>query len=228
MIVGIESIELIGGIVGTVMTLLILSYIVLGDNPLYRLALHILVGASVGYAIAVAVVTVLIPGFLNLTQGNTIEWILPMLLGVALLFKALPRVSTLGNFSTAFLVGVGAAVALVGALLGTIIPQATAGGSVFDWLQQNTPLISLAIGLLVTVGTALALLASTFTLRKREGMTGIWATTVEYTGRVGRIFLVAAFGATLGASLIASVSVLIGRIYALVEGVMDLIQLMMG
>ena len=228
MIVGIESVELIGGIVGTVMTLLILSYLVLGDNPLYRLALHILVGASVGYAIAVAVVTILIPGFLNLTQGNAIEWVLPMLLGVALLFKALPRVSTLGNFSTAFLIGVGAAVAVVGALMGTIFPQATAGGSLFNWLQQSRPLIALVTGLLVTLGTALALLASTFTLRKQEGMTGIWATVVDYAGRFGRIFLVAAFGATFGATLISSVSVLIGRIYALIEGAMNLMQLMMG
>ncbi|MGD1991843.1 MAG: hypothetical protein PVI59_01500 [Anaerolineae bacterium] len=228
MIVGIESIELIGGIVGTVLTLLILSYIALGDNALYRLALHILVGASVGYAIAVAVVTVIIPGFLHLSQGDAMEWVLPMVLGVALLFKALPRVSTLGNFSTAFLVGVGAAVALTGALIGTIIPQATAGGSIFDWLQQSTPLISSAVGLLVALGTALALLASTFTVRKRDEGSGVGATVVDYAGRLGRIFLVAAFGATFGATLISSVSVLIGRIYALIEGIGDLVQLLMG
>jgi hypothetical protein len=82
--------------------------------------------------------------------------------------------------------------------------------------------------LLVALGTALALLASTFTLRKPEGMTNIWATLVDYAGRFGRIFLVAAFGATFGAAIIASVSVLIGRIYALIEGIMDLVQLLMG
>lgn len=228
MIVDGASIELIGGIVGTFLTFLILSYLIFGDSPLYRLALHILVGASVGYAVAVAVVTVLIPGFLSLTQGNVVEWVLPILLGVALLFKALPRVSTLGNFSTAFLVGVGTAVALVGALLGTIIPQTTAGGSIFNWLGQNRPLISLAIGLLVTLGTALALLASTFTLKDKEGVQGIGATLVDYAGRFGRVFLVAAFGAAFGAALVASVSVLIGRIYALVEGILDLVQLLIG
>jgi hypothetical protein len=39
---------------------------------------------------------------------------------------------------------------------------------------------------------------------------------------------VAAFGAAFGAALVASVSVLIGRIYALVEGITDLMQLLIG
>ena len=41
-----------GLVVGAVLTLLIFSYL-LGDNPLYRLTLHIFVGALVGYSLGI-------------------------------------------------------------------------------------------------------------------------------------------------------------------------------
>ena len=47
------SLETIGLITGTGLTLLVFSY-VLGDNPLYRLALHLFIGALVGYSFGIA------------------------------------------------------------------------------------------------------------------------------------------------------------------------------
>ena len=41
--------EFIGLIVGFILTLLVFSYL-LGDNPLYRIAIHLLVGTSAAYA----------------------------------------------------------------------------------------------------------------------------------------------------------------------------------
>ncbi len=64
--------DLIGLIAGTLLTLLVLSYI-LGDNPLYRLALHLLVGATVGYGVAVTTVTVLqtvLPALQSTSPGS--------------------------------------------------------------------------------------------------------------------------------------------------------------
>ena len=46
----------------------------------------------------------------------------PLILGVWLLTKTSPRLSRLGNPVLAYLVGVGAAAAISGALLGTIFP----------------------------------------------------------------------------------------------------------
>ena len=43
-----------------VLTLMIFSYL-LGDNPLYRLALHIFVGVSVAYLFVLALQAVIIP-----------------------------------------------------------------------------------------------------------------------------------------------------------------------
>ncbi|MBN1178580.1 MAG: hypothetical protein JXD18_05175 [Anaerolineae bacterium] len=210
-----ELAQLIGGGVGALLALLILSYILLGDNPLYRLALHILVGASVGYAVAVTLVTVLLPEMLRLYRGNTVETVLPILLGLMLMFKVSPRLATLGNFSTAFLIGVGAAVAVGGALLGTILPQSTV----------STRGLS---GLLLALGTALALLAFNFTVRKQKHSLASGSGTMGILVGFGRVFLVAAFGATFAGAIIASLSVLTGRIYIIADSLQLLIEFFRG
>jgi hypothetical protein len=52
--------EILMSALGAVLTLLIFSYL-LGDNPLYRLALHIFVGVSVAYALIIALRGVILP-----------------------------------------------------------------------------------------------------------------------------------------------------------------------
>lgn len=216
--------DLIGAAVGLLLTLLVLSYLI-GDNPFYRLALHLLVGATVGYGAAVATVTVLLRMVLPALQGAAAERIgiiLPLVLGLLLLFKGFPRWAAWGNLSTAFLIGVGTAVAVAGALLGTILPQTTASGSLSDWLQMGLP--GLVNGLLIAGGTACALLAFTFTIPRRRTLHSLWKGTIGLAGRVGQVFLLSAFGAAFAAALTASLSILIGRIYTIIGGIQDILQ----
>ncbi|MFN3762722.1 MAG: hypothetical protein ACK4WK_05895 [Anaerolineae bacterium] len=214
--------DLIGLIVGTLLTLLVLSYI-LGDNPLYRLALHLLVGATVGYGVAVTTVTVLqnvLPA-LRSDAPDRIRVLIPVILGILLLFKGFPRWSAWGNFSTALLVGVGAAVAVGGALVGTIIPQTAAVGSLNAWLRGGAT--GLVNGLIALVGTVGALLAFAFAAPRRPTLRRLWNGSVGVLGQVGRLFLLAAFGAAFGTALTASLTVLIGRVYAVVIGIQQII-----
>jgi hypothetical protein len=121
--------DLVTGFIGFLLTLMILSYLI-GDNPLFRVAVYIFVGVSAGYAAAVAWWQVLFPRLvLPLLTGSFFERLfalIALILGVLLLMKLTPRTSTLGNPSIAFLVGVSAAVAVGGAVMGTILPQTQA------------------------------------------------------------------------------------------------------
>jgi hypothetical protein len=221
---------LIGTLVGTLLTVIVLSYII-WDNPLYRLALHLLVGATVGYGVAVASFTVFVRTILPALQGEPAErfWMVgPVVLSLLLLMKGFPRsrLVAAGNLATAYLIGVGAAVAMAGALLGTIVPQTVAAGSFTDWLEMGLP--GLVNGVLVLVGTICALLAFTFTGPRRQSGQPLWNSTVGLAGRVGRGFLLAAFGAAFATALTASLSILIGRIYAVVDGVQRLLRLLGG
>lgn len=216
------TVDLIGLIVGTLLTLLVLSYI-LGDNPLYRLALHLLVGATVGYGVAVTTVTVLrtILPALQSDSPDRARVLIPLILGILLLFKGFPRWSAWGNFSTALLVGVGAAVAVGGALVGTIIPQTAAVGSLSGWLREGSA--GLINGLIVMAGTICALLAFAFAAPRQPTLRRIWNSSVGVLGQVGRLFLLAAFGAAFGMALTASLTVMVGRVYAVVIGIQQII-----
>jgi len=219
------TLDLIGAAVGALLTVMILTYFI-GDNFLYRLALHILVGVTVGYGVAVAVVTVILRIVLPALQGGNIErWgtLVPLVLGLLLLFKGFPRWAAWGNLSTAFLIGVGAAVATGGALLGTIVPQVAATGSFAGWLRGGVA--ELVAGVLVVIGTVSALLVFTFSVPQNHMLRNLWNGTV---GVVGKAFLLAAFGAGFATALTASLSILVGRIYALIEVIQQILQVAGG
>jgi hypothetical protein len=118
-------IELISALVGLILTLMVFSYLI-GDNPLFRIAVYLFIGVASGYAATIVWHYVLVPKlFQSLTAFNPLS-IVPFVFGISLLAKLSPRISWIGNFAMAVLVGVGAAAAVGGALIGTLLPQAQA------------------------------------------------------------------------------------------------------
>jgi hypothetical protein len=216
---------------GFVLTLMIYSYL-LGDNPLYRLAVHLLVGVGMGYATVVIIHTVFIPQlitpFQQILSGVTLgagERIQPVvaLLGVFLLLKLSPRTAPLGNLTMGFVMGVGAAVAVAGAVLGTLLPQISA--TALSLLPDSKPLVfpdgdnltnMVAAWVLIT-GTITSFLYFHFSARpitedqtERPG----W---VKLSARVGQVFLMITFGSLFAGALIASLSVLTERMRFYIE-----------
>lgn len=212
--------EIAGLLVGAVLTLLILSY-VLGDNPLYRLALHLFVGALVGYYFGIVLRDVFIGMVLAQLLTNPLAVLVPLILGILLLFKGFPKYAYVGNFSVAYLVGVGAAVALGGALLGTLVPQVEATGRALSPTSLTSFRTGLLDGLLIVVGTVCTLMAFTFTASSQRGVARVWARVVQLAAGVGRVFLIFAFGIAFAGALTASLSILIGRIQYLIDAFVD-------
>jgi hypothetical protein len=213
-----EILDIVGLVTGAVLTLVIFSYL-LGDNPLYRLALHLFVGALVGYSFGIVLRDVLVGMVLEQLSNNPLAVVVPLVLGILLLFKGFPRQAYVGNFSVAYLVGVGTAVALSGALLGTLIPQVEATGRALSPSSLASFRTGPLDGLLIIVGTICTLMAFTFTARKRGGLTltGVWGQIVKLTAGIGRIFLIFAFGVAFAGALTPSLSIFIGRIQYLID-----------
>ena len=88
--------DLVSGFISFLLTLMILSYLI-GDNPVFRVAVYIFIGVSAGYVAAVAWWQVLYPKiFVPLLTGSFLERLLaliPLILGVLLLMKLSPRTS---------------------------------------------------------------------------------------------------------------------------------------
>jgi hypothetical protein len=202
-------VSLIGTIIATVLTLSVFSYL-LGIRVLYRLALHILIGAGIAYAVVVALSTLYTHLWLRWMDASANNKVTVMgfvlvgvVLGVLLLFKVSRRASGLGNISTAYLVGVGLGVAAGGALTGTLVAQSLVAAT-----YTGTEPIAFVIGLL---GTLTVLISFTFTATWRRGPLEAFAQFVQVLSAVGRFFLYIALGATFAGVYVASVSVLIGQ-----------------
>jgi hypothetical protein len=207
--------DLITGAISFLLTLMVLSYVI-GDNPLFRLAVYLFVGVSAGYAAAVAWWQVLFPRlWLPLVSGSFFERVfalIALILGVLLLMKLGPRTAALGNPSIAFLVGVSAAVAVGGAVMGTILPQAQASINVYNlagsgklWLER------FLFGTLTLAGTLTTLVYFHFGARatpdgpKRNKL-------VLILSWIGQIFIAITLGVLFAGVFSASMTALVERL----------------
>jgi hypothetical protein len=204
----------IGLIAGFVLTLMVFSY-VLGDNILYRIAVYVLVGLSAGYITIVTVESVLIPWFIRTVgTGNPVNTgigLIPVMLATFLLLKTSSRLGQLGNLAIGFIVGIGAAVALVGAVTGTLIPLTLSTGRGFDIL--NTFII------FVGVISTLIYFQYSFARRTPNGR-AVRLLPVQAISLVGQSFIVVTLGALYGAAIITSLTIFSERIAFLLAQVM--------
>ncbi|HZY42890.1 MAG TPA: hypothetical protein VFF59_12925, partial [Anaerolineae bacterium] len=141
-----------------------------------------------------------------------------LILGVMLLFKALPRFAFVGNIPIGYLVGVGAAVALGGAVFGTLGPQIVATAppeGPFKGPNANV-YINAALNSLIVFATVTTLLSFSFYRAARRGV-------LSGLSSIGRFFLAIALGATFALVYVASVTVLIDRVQAISDAVNILI-----
>lgn len=224
--------DILGAIVGLVLTLMILSYM-LGDNPLFRLAMYLFVGVAAGYAVVVAVQNVLIPQLIApvLAMGSqTLDVGAVTLLGfswlLALLFLLKLQPSNLiGRFPLALLAGVGAAVAVGGAITGTLLPQASASAFPIQFADPG----ALLTGVIIAAGVAATLLTFHYGVRgapergaQERGAQGRSAVAqVIQTGiaPIGRILIGLTFG-VMYAGLIAGAAAALAERLGAVRGLL--------
>jgi len=226
------DIDLIGTAVAAVLTFFVFSYL-LGDLPglgplfkfFYRLAMHILVGAGVAYALIVGWWSILYPRlFVRLVEAQATGDVGKMgialtggVLGILLLTKGIRSLAWLGNLSTAFLIGVGIGVATGGAVIGTLYAQSQAT-AVFLGARSVPELLLMFVGAL---GTLAVLGSFTFTATGRKGLGGLWARVVRVISGLGHFFLYVALGAAFAGVYVAGVSVLIGRVQTVLPLVLN-------
>jgi len=214
MTAGLSS-DLLTGSISFLLTLMILSYL-LGDNPAFRLAVYLFVGVAAGYAAAITWRQVLVPRLVSpLLAGNITERLLAFLalaLGILLLGKLSTRTSRLGNAPIAFLVGVGAAVAIGGAVTGTIFPQTQASINTFDLSNAGQfPLEHLFFGTVVLGGAVTSLVYFHFGAKSTPGGPQR-SKLVVILSWVGEIFIAITLGVLFAGIFTAAMTALIERL----------------
>ena len=196
------------------LTLCVFSFLY-KDNPFYRFAEHLFVGAAAGYLLAVQYQNVIIPNvWLPLTSakfGTIVLTLIPLTLGLLMVGRVFPTFTTPARWAIAFYVGTYSGIAVTGYMQAQIFAQLSDAVKPFapGWGAVNSALV--LIGLLTV-------LTYFFFSVPHTGVVGLGS-------RVGIWFLMVAFGASFGYTVMARVSLLISRVQFLLRDWLHLIPM---
>ncbi|MFH1313076.1 MAG: hypothetical protein ABIJ00_07575 [Candidatus Eisenbacteria bacterium] len=199
------------------LTLAIYSFLY-KDNPFYKVAEYIFVGLSAGYWAVFLWWNYAYPNlFVPLGEGN--YWnIIPIVLGFMMFTQLSKRTSWLVRFPLTFVLGVSLGLQVIAAVEGDMVPQLQGTFSPFaKGALFNTYNFWTSIGLIVLLVGVLATITYFFFSREHKGVLGV-------TSKIGVYFLMVAFGASFGYTVMARISLLFGRLHFLLTDWMHLLK----
>uniref|UniRef100_A0A7V0Z730 Uncharacterized protein n=1 Tax=candidate division WOR-3 bacterium TaxID=2052148 RepID=A0A7V0Z730_UNCW3 len=198
-------INTIGIWIAALLTLAIYSFLY-KDNPFYKIAENIFVGVSAGYWAVVLWYDFAWPNLFEplFTKG---QWynIFPIFIGLLMFAPLIPNISWMIRIPLTFTMGIAMAVSITQIVQGDIFPQLQAtflplrGISVFNVISN----------FLIISGVIFTLTYFYFS-KEHKGALGIGA-------KIGIWFMMISFGASFGYTIMARVSLFIGRIYFLLH-----------
>ncbi|MFZ4826461.1 MAG: hypothetical protein ACOYLB_03830 [Phototrophicaceae bacterium] len=210
------SLEQIGLWVGFILTLFVYSYVI-GDSIFYRLAVYIFAGLTAGLVAIITWDSVIMPWLSLMNGGNPLVLMIvmiPIVLASSLMLRPVPIVSGLRKLTLAFIIGVGAAVAVVGQVSGTLIPIMLATGT-----QINRDLVGGLFGVLVVVSV---LLTFHHTANRPNDQTVRQSLIIRGMGWLGSLFIALTMGTLYGSALVTALTIFTQRVGFMLEQIRTL------
>lgn len=197
-----------GVMVAAGMTLALYSFLY-KDNPLFKFAEHVFVGVAAAYIFGQywypTIYGELIAEWTDPGEGEMPNWWLlaPTVLGLLMLTRFSLRLGWLSRYAFAFFVGLGAGWTIPRYISSFILAQIEPTLQPLTWSVQGLNLLIVLVGVV--------------------GVLVYFFFSVEHTSAAGHIskvgiwFLMVSFGASFGYTIMARVSLLIGRVTFLLE-----------
>ncbi|GAB4314475.1 MAG: hypothetical protein Kow0074_01510 [Candidatus Zixiibacteriota bacterium] len=165
------------------------------DNPVFKFAEHVFAGLSAGYYAGLIFQSVIHQQvWVPLTQDGKWLVLIPAVLGVLMFARFIPRIGWMTRIPLAFVIGSTAGIMFIQQLHGLILPQVS---------NTILPLTSVN-NVLIVLGVITTLIYFYFS-KPHTGPLG-------WVANVGIGFIMVAFGAHFGYTVMARVSLLIGRV----------------
>lgn len=212
-----------GIILGAGLTLSIYSFLY-QDNPAFKIAENLYVGVSLGYTIIITWFNFLKPDLYDplivpvfskaATKEPQYTLLIPSLLGIFMLLRFSKSLSWLSRWTFAFVVGLGAGISIPRVISAFILQQIKP--SLQPVFSGSETIFSSIDTLLILLGVISVLIYFIF--------------SVEHKGAIGKLskigiwFLMISFGASFGYTVMARVSLLIGRIQFLLKDWLGILQ----
>ncbi|MFA5795028.1 MAG: hypothetical protein WC980_08210 [Candidatus Brocadiia bacterium] len=205
------------------LTLMMYSFLY-KDNPLFKLGEYMYVGLSVGYGLCGIWFQTLWPKLVYplyrvvaynlgksipgpLEKNETLWLIIPLILGVLMLTRFSSKIGWLSRYTFAFITGTGAGIAIPYAVSAEIFKQMVP--SLEPLWGKDVSLFQTINTLLILVGVLSVLIYFFFSVEHKG--------VIKRVARVGIFYMMIAFGASFGYTVMARESLAIGRITKLVE-----------
>ncbi|QUL99443.1 MAG: hypothetical protein IMF26_05215 [Candidatus Fermentithermobacillus carboniphilus] len=189
--------------VAALITLAMFSLAIYKENPVYRLAEHAFIGIGAGHAIVTGVQVIQTSGINPLLKNAEYRLLIPMFFGILLFARYSKSYAYLSRLSMSLIVATGAGLGLRGAVQAQFLNQISA-----TFLPLNS-----INNILIVVGFVTGLTYFIFSTRYTRYLNG----KLSVVPRIGRCFLMIAFGASFGNASMGFLSMLIGRVLFLVR-----------
>lgn len=197
--------ETIGIWIAAFLTLCMFSFLY-KDNPFYKFAEHLFVGVSMGYYIPYTFYNAFLPyAYEPLFLKKEYILIIPFIIGFLYWFRFSSKYSWVSRYPIAFSMG----------MVGMGVPMNMHANVLVQMRTMMLPLNSINI-ILIFVGT-ISILLYFFFSKAHKGVYG------KFTS-IGVWFMMVGFGASFGYTVMARISLLIGRIQFLLGDWLGLIK----
>jgi len=194
---------MIGTVVTILMTLALFSFIY-KENPVFRWAEHVYIGAAAGYGFVLAVEFIKNSGWGPLVGGK-VGYVIPFILGLMLYCRFKPEAFWAYRIPIALLTGTGTGLAMRSIVESQFIEQIKA-----TMLPLNTGDALQNLNNLVMVVMVITALSYFIFSLEHKGVLGTSA-------KIGRYVMMAAFGAGFGMTVTFRFSLFTGRMIYLLE-----------
>lgn len=198
--------------IGAFLTLMIFSFLY-RDNPLYKFAEHLFVGVANGYYIVYYWHNALVPNLFEPLSAGEVIYVVPLLLGLMYFTRFIPKVSWLVRIPIGFMIGWGAGISIPAYFQAFLLKQLE--GTIVTPRSFVEPLIGVW-GIISLIGVVSTIVYFYFS-KEHKG-------ALKPVARLGIIFIMIGFGASFGYTVMARVSLLIGRIQFLLGPWLGLID----
>jgi hypothetical protein len=215
---------------GAFLTLAIFSFLY-KDNPYYKFAEHLFVGVSAAYWMCMGFWGTMVPNLFGRLYPKMVGWVLPalednprdlfmlipLILGVLLLLRLSSKVGWIARWPLAFIVGTTGGLNLIRYLRSDFIQQIhSTSFSLYATGAEGFNLGDTITSVVVFVGVMSGLIYFFFS-KEHKGAFGTGA-------RTGIIVLMITFGASFGYTVMARISLLVGRMQYLFGDWLGVIQ----
>ncbi len=193
--------------IAAALTLCVYSFLY-KDNPFFKFAEHLFVGVSAGYLLAITYHTNFLPyiyyplrSVVTERKYNELIVIIPIIMGILMFVRYIPKYSWLVRIPFAFLMGFSAGASIPVTMQADVFQQIYGTAKPFS---DYTNIPNMINSIIIMLGVICTLIYFYFSSEHKGILRGF--------SEVGIIFLMISFGASFGYTVMARISLLIGRI----------------